>query len=92
MKQKYYYILAFSSTCDVMAGEKYAKDKINAAIMPLPQGISSGCGLALRFLKEELPDILAFCEEIPMICTLYKMNTEKVDGVRKIEKIYERIP
>lgn len=88
MYQPFYYILTFSSTRDAISGEQYAKEQFAVAVMPLPQEISSGCGLALRFLKAELAEILSFCEEIPLTCTLYKMDTVKTDGVRRIEKLY----
>lgn len=91
MYPNFYYILTFASTHDAIAGEQCARERIATAVMPLPQEISSGCGLALRFLKAELPEILSFCETLPMKCTLYKMDTVKTDGARKIEKLYEAV-
>ena len=49
-RPEYYYIMAFDTTTDAMQAERHAKERIKAAIMPIPGAISSGCGLALRFM------------------------------------------
>jgi len=48
--------------------------------MPIPGAISSGCGLALRFMDEDEESILAFCKDAPVNGHLYKLFTQKVDG------------
>lgn len=86
----YYYIMAFKSTKDAIAGEAYAKKRIAAAIMPLPSEISNSCGLALRFLHSSKEEILAFCETFPLPFVLYRMNTERINGVREVIKLAEQ--
>lgn len=83
----YYYILAFATTTDAMQADKYATDIIHAAIMPLPREISSGCGLALRFLEDDPKQIFAFCQNAPIHGKLYKMSTERINGYHPIELI-----
>lgn len=82
-----YYILAFDTTTDAMQAEKLAKNEIPAAIMPVPREISSGCGLALRFLDPDEAYILEFLRNLPIRGTLYKMQTVKINGLHPIEKI-----
>ena len=74
-RPEYYYIMAFDTTTDAMQAER-----IKAAIMPIPGAISSGCGLALRFMEEDEESILAFCKDAPVNGHLYKLFTQKVDG------------
>ena len=61
-------------------GGKACKGTDKAAIMPIPGAISSGCGLALRFMDEDEESILAFCKDAPVNGHLYKLFTQKVDG------------
>ena len=79
-RPEYYYIMAFDTTTDAMKAERHAKERIKAAIMPIPGAISSGCGLALRFMEEDEESILAFCKDAPVNGHLYKLFTQKVDG------------
>lgn len=51
-----YLILAFETTTDAMQAEQYLKEFFSIAVMPVPREISSGCGLAIRFLN---PDVTA---------------------------------
>lgn len=88
VKSKYYYIMSFKTTTDVMQAEKYAKSRITAAIMPVPHEISSGCGLALRFMEENEIKVLSFCKETPVSGTLYKMYTHTTDGHHPLEKLW----
>ena len=62
-KQDFYYIMAFDTTTDAMQAEAYAKDRIPSTIMPVPREISSGCGLALRFMETDEQSILTFCNK-----------------------------
>lgn len=86
-KPEYYYIMAFETTTDAMHAEKCARDTIHAAIMPVPREISSGCGLALRFMEKNTKTIIDFCRENPLNGKLYKMKTIKVNGYHPIEPI-----
>ena len=85
---QYYYILAFATTTDAMQAEKYAINKIKATIMPVPREISSGCGLALRFLDEDFERILDFCQNVPFCGNLYKMSTERINGYHPVEPVF----
>lgn len=86
-KPEFYYIMAFDTTTDAMAAEKYAKDRIASSVMPVPREISSGCGLALRFMENDERSILAFCKDAPLNGTLYQMETRRVQGRHPIRKI-----
>ena len=91
IRPKEYYILAFDTTTDAMQGEKLLKDKFNITIMPVPREISSGCGLSIRFQDQE-PDenaIVRYLKATPLIQgTLYKMNTQKIDGRRQTVELF----
>lgn len=86
---KEYYILAFDTTTDAMQAEKLLKDKFNIAIMPVPREISSGCGLSIRFQNPNESAIIQHLKEAPLIQgTLYKMHTQKINGKRKVDKLF----
>ena len=89
IRPKEYYILAFDTTTDAMQAEKLLKDKFNIAIMPVPREISSGCGLSIRFQDPDESTIIQHLKNSPLIQgSLYKMNTQKIDGKRQTTKIY----
>jgi len=89
IRPKEYYILAFDTTTDAMQAEKLLKDHFDIAIMPVPREISSGCGLSIRFQNPDEAVIINHLKENPIICgTLYKMNTQKIDGKRKVNKLF----
>jgi hypothetical protein len=88
IKSKEYYILAFDTTTDAMQAEKLLKDKFNIAVMPVPREISSGCGLSIRFQEPDEQAIIEHLKATPLINgTLYKMNTQKIDGKRTTYKL-----
>lgn len=89
LTQDYYYIMAFPTTKDAIAGESYAKSHLKTAIMPLPREISNKCGLALRFPHSTESEILDFCKNIPLPFALYRMDIRRVDGIRNIQKLLE---
>ncbi|WPB32899.1 DUF3343 domain-containing protein [[Clostridium] scindens] len=62
----YYYIMAFDTTTDAIQAEKHAKERIKAAIMPIPGAISSGCGLALRFMDENKNSVFDTSTPLPL--------------------------
>lgn len=86
-KLSHYYIMAFATTTDVIQAECYAKDKIDAVIMPVPREIDSGCGLALRFMETEKESIFTFCKNAPLTGQLYKLETRRVNGRHPVEQI-----
>lgn len=89
-KPEFYYIITFQTTADAMQAEKYAKTCLHAAIMPVPREVSSGCGLALRFIEGTEEDIISFCQNDRINGTLYKMYTKKSSGKYPIQKIDTR--
>lgn len=84
---KDYYILAFDTTTSVMAAEARLKEHFSISIMPVPREISKGCGLAIRFQEPVEAAIMDFLSNASLDCTLYKMNTKKIDGKHPIEEI-----
>ena len=86
-KPDFYYIMAFDTTPDAKQAEKYASGRIASTIMPVPRELSSGCGLALRFLETDEQRILAFCKDAPLNGTLYQMETRRVQGHHPFKKI-----
>ena len=87
MTETCYYILAFSGTKEAIAGEAFAKKHLPCAIMPLPPQIDAGCGLALRFPHASEQEVLALCNIMPLNCTLYKLDTIRVNGKRNIVEL-----
>lgn len=83
----YYYIMAFQTTTDAVQAEISAKKTVSASLMPVPREISSGCGLALRFMEDNEEKILAYLKDSSLKGTLYKMYKEKVDGRHPIEQL-----
>lgn len=86
----YYYILSLINTTAVMGAEAYLKDKLSISIVPTPGEISKGCGLAIRFMDTDLPAILSVLETSPLVYTLYKLGTQKIDGARSLEVIAQK--
>ena len=53
IKRKYM-IITFATTTDAMAAERFCADNgIGGRLIPVPQEISAGCGLAWRMLPED---------------------------------------
>ena len=89
IRVKEYYILAFDTTTDAMQAEKLLKDLFDIAIMPVPREISSGCGLSIRFQNPDETAIIAHLKDTPVIRgTLYKMETQKINGKRTTIKLF----
>ena len=86
--QSEYYILAFETTTNAMQAEKLLKDIFQIAVMPVPREISSGCGLAIRFQNPDEAAIIEHLKSAPVEGTLYKLCTKKVDGKRKVTKLF----
>lgn len=82
-----YYIMTFDTTAAVMQAETLIKQHFQTAIMPIPREISSGCGLAVRFLNSSETDICTWLHTFTIPGTLYRMKTTKENGQHPIEKI-----
>lgn len=62
LKRKYI-VITFATTTDAMAAEKFCQEqKLPGKLIPVPQAISAGCGLAWRVPAEDYP-ILEQCRE-----------------------------
>lgn len=52
--KRLYMIITFATTTDAMAAEKFCLEHdIGGRLIPVPQEISAGCGLAWRMLPED---------------------------------------
>ncbi len=52
--KRLYMVLTFATTTDAMAAEKFCLDNgIGGRLIPVPQEISAGCGLAWRMAPED---------------------------------------
>lgn len=49
-----YGVIAFESTHDAMAAEKYLKERLPVVMMPTPRCITASCGISLRFSLEDV--------------------------------------
>lgn len=85
--EAYYFIIAFPTTTDAMQAEEYTREHFHITIMPTPREISSGCGLAIRFMEPEEESIIEFVRTAPFKGNLYKMYTHKIDGRHPIEEL-----
>lgn len=93
--KEFYYILTFDTTTDAMCADKCAKEEtsnVRAALMPLPQEFKSGCGFALRFLDDNLDNILNFCTNAPFTGKLFKLHTKRINGHHPIDPIVLNYP
>ncbi|MGO5051746.1 DUF3343 domain-containing protein [Lachnospiraceae bacterium LCP25S3_G4] len=86
-KKGCYYVMAFDTTMESMKVECLAKNLISVAIMPVPREISSGCGLAIRFIDEPLQKIQDFCINKQISGHLYCMEKRRVQGRHPIKEI-----
>lgn len=71
-----YGVIAFESTHDAMAAEKYLKERIPVVMMPTPRSITASCGISLRFDMADEPRVRAEAENLSGF-RLYRME----DGV-----------
>lgn len=85
---KYYYILTFDTTTNVMKAEALLKQHFPIAVMPVPREISSGCGLALRFTGNNEPRLFHCLKTFSIPGTLYNMGTVKENNSYPISKIF----
>lgn len=54
--KRLYRVLTFATTTDAMAAERFCADNgIGGRLIPVPQEVSAGCGLAWRMLPEDYP-------------------------------------
>lgn len=52
--KRLYRVITFATTTDSMAAEKFCMDNgIGGRLIPVPQEISAGCGLAWRMTPED---------------------------------------
>lgn len=53
-----YGVIAFESTHDAMAAEKYLKERLPVVMMPTPRCVTASCGISLRFDLEDRPRVM----------------------------------
>ena len=84
-----FYVMAFNSTSHSIQTEKKAKESFHIAVIPTPVEIKSDCGLALKFLDNDIDIdmIKSFHESLTVDAMLYYLSNEKTDGKRKVEKL-----
>lgn len=52
--KRLYRVITFATTTDAMVAEKFCLDNsIGGRLIPVPQEISAGCGLAWRMMPED---------------------------------------
>lgn len=57
-------VITFDTTTDAMMMEAFAKEKkLAGKIIPLPNEISAGCGLAFKIETEDLEKVIKTLEE-----------------------------
>lgn len=57
-------VITFDTTTDVMMMESFAKEnKLAGKVIPLPNEISAGCGLAFKIETEDLEKVTKTLEE-----------------------------
>ena len=60
----YYSVALFDSTSQVMRGEKVlGQAGVRVKMIPTPRQLSSNCGMALRFDREEADRVVAILSE-----------------------------
>lgn len=71
MRQKIpYLVIAFASTSDAMAMEKFClANNVPGRLIPLPKEISAGCGLAWRTEPDQEAFFQSKLEEAAIRCT-----------------------
>lgn len=84
---KYYYIMAFETTTNVMQAEALLKQHFSITVMPIPREISSGCGLSLRFMDDDEALLFDYLKSFSIPGTLYKMGTVKDNNCYPVNKI-----
>ena len=82
-----FYVMAFNSTSHSIQTEKKAGELFKIAVIPTPRELTNDCGLAIKFLENDLPGILQFYERLTVPADLYLLSNEKIAGRRKVKTI-----
>ena len=69
-----YCVITFSNTHGAISCKKYLKADFPITIMPAPREISKGCGIAVRFDADLLPDILKKLAAFPLDKKMYSIH------------------
>lgn len=86
--EREFYVIAFESTHYAIMVEKKLKDKYNIQTIPTPREITASCGLSIRFLDENLDDIVKELINKGIdrnMIDIYRII--KTDGNKKAEKM-----
>lgn len=79
-----YFLLTFSTTNQVVAGECALKKNCNIRIIPLPGEISAGCGLCLK-VEEQEEIIRREIQRQQLDCELYFVETTMKKTYTKVK-------
>ena len=81
MRNSNYYLLAFNSTHDAVAAEKYLLSQLNVTMMPTLRKITASCGISVRIEEadfEHLKKMLDLNSSIKESCMPYHIKGEEV--------------
>lgn len=84
MRNEEYYTMAFNSTHEAVAAEKYLGGKMSVEVMPTLRKITASCGISLRIEKENFDELIKYLSENPSVQlsgTLYHVNGTEVSPV-----------
>ena len=79
--------MAFDSTSHSIQTEKKARELFSIAVIPTPRELSNDCGIAIRFLGNDISAIEAFHRTLTVPAELYFLSDEKTDGKRSVQRI-----
>ena len=81
MRNSNYYLLAFNSTHDAVAAEKYLLTRLNVTMMPTLRKITASCGISVRIEEadfDQLKEILDLNSAVKKSCMPYHIKGEEV--------------
>lgn len=81
MRNSNYYLLAFNSTHDAVAAEKYLLTRLNVTMMPTLRKITASCGISVRIEEadfDQLKEMLDLNAAAKKSCMPYHIKGEEV--------------
>ena len=84
MRNSNYYLLAFNSTHDAVAAEKYLLSQLNVTMMPTLRKITASCGISVRIEEmdfEQLKEMLNTNLTVKNSCMPYYVKGEDVISI-----------
>ncbi len=82
------YIISFNSTHHAIKSEKILEGKnIKFTTIPTPREISASCGISIRFLKDDLDNIIKIFSDEDTLCKgIFKIIKEDNSRIVKVIK------